>query len=171
MKKNLIEDKKAKSKSFFLKKNKGIFDKSLLKFMISFFKKHKKDLRICLHKNSSSKHHDMIILMQKKNFYRPHKHNKKGETYHMIYGKMCCVLFNNSGKIKKTFLLRKNEIFRTPTNVYHTMLPISQFVIYHEAKMGPFLKKGDSIFPKWIKNFNNKNQVLNFKKSIYKISN
>ena len=168
MKKILTEDNKAKTKSFFLKNKYGFFNKNLLNFMINYFKKRGKDLRICLHKNTSEKHHDMIILQQKKNFYKPHKHKKKSETYHIIYGKMCCVMFNNLGKIKSICLLKKNELFRTPLNVYHTMLPISSFVIYHESKLGPLLKKNDSIFPKWIKKFNNKNKVINFKKIIYK---
>lgn len=171
MRKNLIEDKKAKTKSYFLKDNYGLFNNKLLKFMIFSYKKYKKDLRICLHKKISAKHHDMIILQQKKNFYKPHKHKKKGETYHIILGKMCCVMFTESGKIKKTFLLNKNEIFRTPIDIYHTMLPLTEFVIYHESKVGPLLKKNDSIFPKWQKNFDDKNQVINFKKSIYKIFN
>lgn len=171
MKKNLIEDKKAKTKSYFLKDNYGLFDKSLLKFMIFSYKKYKKDLRICLHKNISARHHDMIILQQKKNFYKPHKHKKKGETYHLISGKMCCVMFTESGKIKKTCLLSKNDIFRTPINIYHTMLPLTKFVVYHESKIGPLLKKNDSIFPKWLKNFDDKNQIINFKNSIYRMFN
>ena len=66
MKKILKEDKKAKTKSYFLKSKYGFFNKNLLNFMITCFKKKKEDLRICLHKNISEKHHDMIILQQKK---------------------------------------------------------------------------------------------------------
>ena len=166
--KNLKEDKKAKTKSYFLNNQYVIFNKNLLDFMIDYFKREKKDLRICLHKNIDAKHHDMIILQQKKNFYKPHKHKRKGETYHIINGKMCCVMFNNYGKIKSICLLKRNEIFRTPLNVYHTMLPVSEFVIYHESKLGPLLKKNDSVFPKWINKFNNKNEVIEFKKLIFK---
>ena len=48
-----------------------------------------------------SKYHDMVILQQKKNFYKPHKHLRKGETYHIIKGSMICILFNVYGKVKK----------------------------------------------------------------------
>ena len=68
--------------------------------------KHKKDIRICMHKKSLDKHHDMIILQQKKNFYLPHKHLRKGETYHIIKGRMVCVLFNNNGKVKSKCVLK-----------------------------------------------------------------
>lgn len=149
MKIELVEDKRAKSKSFFLKKTVDYFDDNLLNFLKKYYKKYKQDVRICLHKNSSSIHHDMIILQKKNNFYRPHKHLKKGETYHIIFGSMICLLFNNKGKILKKCFLKKDNIFRTPVNTFHTMIPTSRYVIYHESKLGPFLKKRDSIFPKW----------------------
>tara|TARA_Y100000590_G_C15467492_1_gene918867 strand:- start:162 stop:662 length:501 start_codon:yes stop_codon:yes gene_type:complete len=162
----LIEDRKAKSKSFFLKGRHSVFDSKLLDFIKKNFKKFKKDLRICMHENSAANHHDMIILQQRSNSYPPHKHLKKGETYHMILGKMGCLLFNNNGKVKKMCVLKKGDIFRVPKNTYHTMLPISKYVIYHESKIGPFLKKTDSIFPKWIKNYNKLQHLNKLNKNI-----
>ena len=127
--------------------------------MIQIYNKSKKDLRVCLHQSPMDIHHDMIILQQKKNYYLPHKHARKGETYHMIKGSMKCILFNNQGKIKKIVTLNKNEIFRVPKNTFHTMLSISNFTIYHENKPGPFNKKGDSIFPSWINKYKNKRKL------------
>ena len=167
MKKYLNEDKKAKSQSFFLKTETTVLNKKFINFLEKKYKFYKKDIRICLHKNPKSNHHDMVILQQNKNFYLPHKHLIKGETYHVIKGKMVCVLFNNLGKVKLVCALNKNDIFRTPINTFHTMLPISKYVIYHESKVGPFLKKNDSIFPKWTKKFiNNKSEIYKFKKKI-----
>ena len=133
---------------------------SCIKFLEKYYYKNKNDVRICLHTSQTSKHHDMIILQQKKNFYLPHKHLRKGETYHIIKGSMICVLFSNSGKVKKVCKLKKNDIFRTPINIFHTMSPISNYVIYHESKTGPFLKKKDSIFPYWIKSSGNKETYI-----------
>ena len=56
----------------------------------------------------------------------------------MIFGKMGCVLFNNNGKVKKMCVLKKGDIFRVPKNTYHTMMPITNYVVYHESKIGPF---------------------------------
>ena len=159
----LKEDKNAKTKSFFLNCEKTFFSKKYLKFIENFYHRNKVDLRICLHKNSKSSHHDMIILQQKRNFYKPHKHLKKGETYHIMKGSMICVLFKNNGSIKKTCKISRGDIFRTPINVYHTMIPTSPHVIYHESKRGPLLKKNDSIFPNWIKNFKNPKAIANLK--------
>ena len=155
MKKYLIEDKKAKTKSFFFKKEGQVFNKKYLNFLEKYYKKEKKDIRLCLHTSVKSKHHDMIILQQRINFYAPHKHLKKGETYHIIKGGMVCVLFNEEGVVKKICKLKKNDVFRTPTNVFHTMMSVTKFVIYHESKNGPFLRRNDSIFSKWSKRLTN----------------
>lgn len=169
MLKNLIEDKKAKTTSFFFRKENEKFDKSHINFLESYYKKNLKDIRVCLHTKKNAKHHDMVILQQKKNFYPPHKHLKKGETYHIIKGSMTCVLFENSGKIKKICHLKKNDIFRTPINVFHTMLPTSKFVIYHESKTGPFLKRNDSIFSNWSKKLtNDEYKINNLKNFVFK---
>ena len=63
----------------------------------------------------------------------------------------------------------KDDIFRTPLNTYHTMVPLTKFVIYHESKIGPFLKKNDSIFPKWNNKFKNKLGINEFKKKVIKM--
>ncbi len=161
MKKSLRKDIKAKTTSFFFKKEGEVVDKKYINFLEKYFKKEKKDIRICLHTNTQAKHHDMIILQQRKKVYTPHKHLKKGETYHIIKGSMACVLFNDKGNIKKVCKLKKNDIFRTPINVFHTMLPLTTFVIYHESKTGPFLKKNDSIFSKWSKELTNQKRYIN----------
>ena len=168
MLKNLKQDKKAKTPSFFFKKESEKFDKKYTAFLENFYKKNKKDVRICLHSKKDSKHHDMVILQQRKNFYTPHKHFKKGETYHIIKGSMACVLFSEKGKIKKICHIKKNDIFRTPINIFHTMLPVTKFVIYHESKTGPFLKKNDSVFNSWCKKLtNDKSQINSMKQRVF----
>ena len=43
--------------------------------------------------------------------------------------------------------------------MFHAVLPITDFVIYHETKPGPFLGKMDSIYPDWAPNVNNQNEI------------
>ena len=81
---------------------------------------------------------------------------------------MACVLFSNKGSIKN-LSFEKNDIFGTPINVFHTMLPSSKFVIYHESKTGPFYKKNDSIFSNWSKKLtNDEYQIKRLKRFIFK---
>ena len=47
------------------------------------------------------------------------------------------------------------------------MAPLTKYVIYHESKIGPFLKKDDSIFPPWVNKFKkSKKEILKFKKNL-----
>ena len=47
------------------------------------------------------------------------------------------------------------------------MVPLTKYVIYHESKIGPFLKKRDSIFPAWAHKFmESKKEILKFKKRL-----
>ena len=178
MKNYLKEDKKAKSKAFFFKKEITVFDEKFLSFLEKNYSKYKKDIRICMHMNTSDKHHDMVLLNQKKNFYSkwlknekkgslPHKHLDRGETYHVIKGKMAVVLFNNHGTIKYTCVLNQNSIFRTPINTFHTQIPLTKYVIFHESRTGPLPKYGHCIFPSWMKKFkNNKKEVTKFHEQV-----
>ena len=62
--KNLKEDKKAKSKSFFLNSEKEFFSKKHINFITNHYRKTKKDIRICLHKGRTDNHHDMTIFLK-----------------------------------------------------------------------------------------------------------
>ena len=177
MKKLLREDKKAKTKAYFFKNSSSVFNKKFINFLEKHYRKTKKDIRICMHKDPSDKQHDMVLLQKRKNFYKPwyenrkmgtfpHKHLKRSETYHLIKGKMACVIFNNKGKVTFAQAMYPNDIFRTPINTYHTQIPLSEYVIYHEGALGPF-KKGNSVFPKWANKFkNNKKAILKFQKEV-----
>ena len=101
MKHILREDKKAKTKAFFFRSDASVFNKKFINFLEKYYYKTKKDIRICMHKDPSNRHHDMILLQKRKDFYKPlyenrkmgtflHKHLTKGETYHLIKGKMAC---------------------------------------------------------------------------------
>ena len=146
---NIWKDIKAKSDSFYLKNPYTRVDKKFINFLKNFSKKNNNcDVRICVHENPASIHHDMVLYQRKGKFYKPHKHNHCGDTYHVIEGKLACFLFDNSGKITYSCILKNNEIFKTPKKVYHVTSPITD-VVYHESKSGKFDRKKNSIFPKW----------------------
>ena len=147
---NLWEDKKAKSKSFYVNNPYLKIDK---KEYINFLKHYSRnnnncDIRICIHESPVSIHHDMILYQKKGNFYSPHKHTHCGDTYHVIEGKLACFLFDNKGKITYSCVLSKNELFKTPKKVYHVTSPMTD-VVYHESKTGKFDPKKNSLFPIW----------------------
>ena len=110
-----------------------------------------KNVRLCLHESPDDAFHEMIILERKQGYYRPHKHSSKGESYHIIEGRMAAFVFDEDGMVTESYLLDDNNpsIYRIDKNIFHSIMPLTEWVIYHEAKPGPFLGEGDSIFAKW----------------------
>ena len=152
LKDNFIQDKKSKSLSFFLKKNKkATINSRLIADIKKIAFQNKINLRVCLHTKPSCRFHNMVIFHWKNTYYQPHKHLKKEETCHMIEGSQRIYTFNNKGKIVENVIMdaKKNIVFRIDKNTFHSSKIISKYVIFHESKPGPYLGKLDSIFPNW----------------------
>ena len=110
-----------------------------------------KNLRLCLHEGPEALFHDMLILEHKGNYYRPHKHLAKGESFHIIEGSMGIFVFDEPGRVVDACTLEPQGdfLYRIDTDMYHAVMPLSELVIYHESKPGPFTGEGDSLFPSW----------------------
>ena len=108
------------------------------------------NLRLCLHDSPGATLHEMINLEFRGNYYRPHKHRGKGESYHLIEGSMGAFVFDEDGRIIDANVLEPNNgfLYRVGEEMYHAVMPLSDLVIYHETRLGPFLN-GDSLFAPW----------------------
>jgi len=40
-------------------------------------------------------------------------------------------------------------VYRVGARMYHAVLPLTPWVIYHESKPGPFLGEADCVYPAW----------------------
>lgn len=150
--KTVWQDKNAKSISYFCKRKPVSVGKALINELKEIsINSGNQNVRLCLHKSPNSPFHDMIILEHKGEYYRPHKHLTKGESFHIIEGSMAIFIFDEKGNIIDTCLLNtaNNLIYRLDINMFHAIMPLSDLVIYHESKLGPFLSKGDSIYSSW----------------------
>jgi len=123
------------------------------------------DLRLCLHNDSGSEFHNMIIVQHKAGYFPPHRHPLKAECYHIIQGELGAVHFDDFGNIIHICKLSasKNFIHRIQCNAYHVVFPLSDITIYHESKSGPFVRKQDFILPEWAPNFNEKQAIKEYK--------
>ncbi len=163
------EDKSGRSKSFYIKKNSEISEisENLIKaFLLHHSRKYNEDARVCLHANYKDPLQDMVLIQHSKNFYPPHKHANRYDTYHVLEGCLGVVIFDNNGKVTKIYKLKKNFFYKTPKNKYHLTLPLTTRVIYHEYRSGSFDRKTNCIFPSWTPLNNNskfefKNKILN----------
>jgi cupin fold WbuC family metalloprotein len=147
--------------TFFNKKKYNLINTSF--FLKEFRKKSNKKIkriRICLHKNEKSKVQESIIATKGFNYFRAHKHpGKITESYHVIKGKIVvCILNSKNGNVIHKIVLDENnskkinvgKMFHISPNIYHLVLPISKFAIYHEVAHGPFSK--NSKFLIYLKN-------------------
>jgi len=166
---NITEDSRAKSISFFCKRRPVLINKDVIAEMKAISKmRGNKNIRVCLHDSPKSKHHDMIILEHGNILYPPHKHLYKGEAFHVIEGILSVFAFDSKGGIIDCVKLQPSDIYRVEVGMFHAVLPISDIVIYHENKPGPFLGNGDSVFPDWIPSPDNINEMEKYKNRLLK---
>lgn len=107
------------------------------------------NVRICLHSAPEVEHHDMVILEHPGRYYRPHKHIRKGETFHIIAGRLGVLIFEEDGTVVEACDLGPGDILRVGINMFHMVHPVTDPVIYHESNPGPFLGDANSVFPDW----------------------
>ncbi len=165
-------DKGKRSTAYFCKKLPARVDGKLieeLKKIIYTLKD--KNLRLCLHDNPQDLFQGMIILERSGKYYRPHKHLEKGESFHIIEGRMAVFTFDDAGKVVDSCILEQGGtiIYRVAVNSCHAVLPITDLVVYHETKPGPFLGQEDSIFPEWSVEESDKDGVDKYKQSLLSI--
>lgn len=111
-------------------------------------------MTFCLHKSHSDGVHEMINVYPKGLYVRPHKHPGKTETKHIIEGKMLMLMYDEYGSITDRFILGEKEsgecfAYRIETNYYHSIIPLTDVVVFHEIINGPYLGIDDSVFPEW----------------------
>jgi len=155
LKNNFTVDSESKSLSFFNKNKENISVSSeLIEDIKSLAFRDRINLRVNLHSSSSDTFHNMLIFQWKGTYIRPHKHLHKPETCHMIEGKQQQILLKDNGEIidRSNLSVNENLIYRIESNTYHTAYILSEYVLFHESKPGPFLFEDDSIFPEWAPN-------------------
>ena len=108
--------------------------------------------RLCLHRSDDELLHEMIIALAHDCLFKPHKHEAKSESYHMIQGRMIFIMFDGDGTPSQAILLTPPGqggviCFRMSKPIYHAVLPIDD-VVYQETTTGPF-KRGDATIAPW----------------------
>jgi len=164
-------DDSGKSTAFFsIKKPVCINSKLISELKEIWSKNPERNLRICLHESSSATFHEMVILETPGRYYRPHKHNAKGESYHLIEGKLGVVNFEDDGQIIDSRILDATDkfLYRVGESVFHCILPLTSPVIYHESKLGPFLGEGDSLWAPWSPSEKDSENIVEFSNRIAK---
>ena len=107
----------------------------------------RKRIRINMHHFMDSNIHEMIIVHYKNNYVRPHMHPNKTESFHIIEGELTVVLFDDNGKIISKVEMGpynsgKSFCYRSIEKQWHTVIPRTDIVVFHETTDGPFSTDG-----------------------------
>ena len=126
-------------------------DIELLKAKAS--KNPRRRIRLCTHKDTNDTLHEMLIIHSKGTYVRPHKHIDKSESFHIIEGRLKVVVFDEAGSIEEVINMgdyASGNVFfyRLTDKCFHTVVPLSDVVVFHETTNGPF-KREQTIFAPW----------------------
>lgn len=113
----------------------------------------RKRIRLCAHKGIEDKVHEMIIVHGKDAYVRPHKHIGRSESLHVIEGEAFAFMFTEEGEVSEVVHLGdKNSglvfYYRISSAVFHNLVIVSDFFVFHEAVQGPF-DRSKIIFASW----------------------
>lgn len=130
----------------------------------------RKRIRLCVHRNLKDQVHEMIIVHGKDAYVRPHKHLGRSESLHVIEGEAYAFLFDEDGKVSDIIHMGdKNSgrtfYYRISKAVYHSLIAVSDFFIFHEAVEGPF-DKSKTIFAPWSPEDSELDKIKEFTKTL-----
>lgn len=116
-------------------------------------KNSRKRVRLCAHNDILDSLHEMLIIHARNNYVQPHQHLFKSESFHIIEGRLLVVIFDEKGQIVEVIEMgdiSSNDIFyyRLSKNLFHTIIPLTEWVVFHETTKGPFLRE-ETVFAPW----------------------
>ncbi len=116
------------------------------------FEAQMKRARLCLHHSPDDPLHEMIIVFHRDAVIRPHRHTTKTESYHLIFGDLDVVLFDDAGAPTRVVSMGgasdKARIYRLSAPVWHSVVIRSEYAGIHEVTNGPF-RIEDNDFAPW----------------------
>lgn len=118
-------------------------EKSLVKLKSAAAEAELKRARYCLHHSPEDNVQEMVIAFCRDSNVPVHRHHRKSESFHIIEGELEVLFYDEKGnQIKK---IRMGPIhsglpflYRLASDEWHTVKPLSDFVIIHETTAGPF---------------------------------
>ena len=107
--------------------------------------------RLCLHHDPRDKVQEMVIAFSRDPYVRLHRHVNKRESFHVIEGEMAVVFFDDSGRVTRHIRMGPLGsghafLYRSSSSLWHTVVPLSEFVIIHETTNGPFVREETELF-------------------------
>ena len=115
-------------------------------------KNSRKRIRQNLHCSMNDLVHEMIIVHTIDTYIRPHKHSTKSESFHLIEGDFTVLIFDDLGVVIKSIPMSSNNVekpfcYRLAPGIWHSRVPETEFVVFHETSSGPFIPNSAEFAP------------------------
>lgn len=139
-------------------------DVELLKSMA--MKNGRQRIRLCAHTSTEDTLHEMIIVLSQGTYVRPHMHLRKSESFHIIEGCIKVVLFDEAGAVRSVLAMDHGVhgdafFYRLTEGAYHTVIPLSPLVVFHEVTNGPFHRE-DTVYATWAPDENDPDAIKGY---------
>jgi cupin fold WbuC family metalloprotein len=111
-------------------------------------------VRLCLHRSPGDAVHEMLIAHRRGLYVRPHRHDADVESFLVLDGRMWVVFFDEAGRPTRRLALGPpggggSFLCRVEAGRWHTMLPLTEAVVFLETTQGPFRGAAHSTFADW----------------------
>lgn len=99
--------------------------------------------RLCFHASSDDLQQEMLIVMHRSSYVRPHRHLRRAETLTIIEGQCETVLFDLDGRVADRFPMSAAAeggrfFYKMPPGIFHTLVFQSEWLVFLETTIGPF---------------------------------
>jgi cupin fold WbuC family metalloprotein len=99
--------------------------------------------RLCFHAGEDASQQEMLIVMHRSSYVRPHRHVGKMETMTLIEGSCDALLFDEAGSVTEAVAMSPaaeggSFFYRMPDRVFHTLIFRSEWIVFLETTIGPF---------------------------------
>lgn len=110
-------------------------------------------VRLCGHISPDDKIQEMLIVLKKEAYVRPHKHRTKTESLHILEGRADAVIFEDNGRVAQIvpmgdYASGLQFFYRMSEPRYHTLILKTNYLAFKETADGPF-NRADTLFPDW----------------------
>ncbi|MBY0522090.1 MAG: WbuC family cupin fold metalloprotein [Gemmataceae bacterium] len=129
-------------------------------------------LRICCHRATDDRLHEMLMVFSGDTYIRPSLHVDKEESLFVLEGLGTYVFFDDQGNITERVALGpigsgRSFYCRIPANTYHSLMIESDQLLAKETTSGPF-RREDTIFAAWSPDGTNPDAVRSYLESLRK---
>jgi cupin fold WbuC family metalloprotein len=108
--------------------------------------------RLCFHADQGAAQQEMLIVMHRSSYVRPHRHSGKVETLTVIEGAADALLFDEGGRVTEVISMAPADtgapfFYRMPEGLFHTLMFRSDWLVFLETTIGPFDRAQTELAP------------------------